>query len=367
MFNKHRSRFIITLFILLSSSLLMVFIVGYSKDLLWVGVSDPVDGIRKTLWDWMELLIIPTALAIGLWWLSSSEKKRDEYKVQQHRQLELQIALEDQNQEALNQYLNEMTSLILDGELKSRSEEYDVVALIVAKTHAALRMLDPVRKAILVQFLYDAELISMDEDSGRTHPILNLENADLNGMVLTDANLSKIVLYRAHLRNADLQRVGLYQAQLWGSDLTSANLYQTELIETNLVSSRIHSANLTYINASELNLAMSDASGADFSHSILIEAKFKQANLKGTKFVSSNVCGANFSEADLSEADLTECNFATWGDLKPAKLDKTDLTGSNLTGADLSGIDLRTTIVSKRQLSLAKSIDGAKLPAIESE
>ena len=40
-------------------------------------------GENKTLWDWLELLIVPVALVLGVWWL-----KREERKVERRTALE---------------------------------------------------------------------------------------------------------------------------------------------------------------------------------------------------------------------------------------------------------------------------------------
>ena len=47
----------------------------------WTGFgpyNEQADGSRsKTLWEWMELLIIPVVLAIGAWWINRSENEND--------------------------------------------------------------------------------------------------------------------------------------------------------------------------------------------------------------------------------------------------------------------------------------------------
>jgi hypothetical protein len=53
----------------------------------------------KTLWDWMQLLIIPIVLAIGGYWLNRSER-RNERQIAERRTLEERRIAQDRSQEA---------------------------------------------------------------------------------------------------------------------------------------------------------------------------------------------------------------------------------------------------------------------------
>src|SRR5690606_23748022 len=69
----------------------------------------------KTLWDWMDLLLVPLVLAIGGWWLNKTQKdsereqaeknrEEDRRRAEQQAELERQIARERREQETLEQY-----------------------------------------------------------------------------------------------------------------------------------------------------------------------------------------------------------------------------------------------------------------------
>jgi uncharacterized protein HemX len=82
----------------------------------------------KTLWDWMQLLIIPIVLAIGGFWFNQIQKdreqkateqraKREEKAIEQRVKTEHEIARDNQREVALQDYINKMSELLLDNDL----------------------------------------------------------------------------------------------------------------------------------------------------------------------------------------------------------------------------------------------------------
>src|SRR5258706_13159532 len=124
----------------------------------------------KTLWDWMQLLIIPLFLAGGAFFLNRSERKT-----------EREIAKDRQQEEALQSYLDRMAELLLKEKLRTtRNKEVRNVAR--TRTLTMLRGLDATRKGFVLRFLQDANLIAKGKN------IVNLEGADLTGADLFQAN-----------------------------------------------------------------------------------------------------------------------------------------------------------------------------------
>jgi hypothetical protein len=171
---------------------------------------------RKTLWDWLQLLVIPlllVCLGIGFTW-------------GQH-QTSLQIAKDAQEEATLKAYLDDMTTLLLDRQPRSQYVADKLVgadAVVArAKTLTALRRLtDPRLKAIVVQFLYGARLIgyySCDDTCPVAPAVIDLSGADLSG-----ADLSGVHLHGVHLSGATLSDVNLSFDRLDGATLSSANL-----------------------------------------------------------------------------------------------------------------------------------------------
>jgi uncharacterized protein YjbI with pentapeptide repeats len=244
----------------------------------------------KTLWDWMELMIIPAMLGAGAWYLTRQERK-NELEIAERRIKEDRRISEERNQdEFLQNYLDKMTELLLDRELRSEKAENDSPVRDVAhvRTITAFRKLDMGRRDLILQFLRDAELL--------------------------DSLLVSASLQGADLRWAKLNGADLRWAKLMFADLREANLNRTNLGWANLSRANLEGANLSRANLS-------------------------RANLNRTVLVGADLSGADLSGADLSGADLLL-----------ADLDNADLDGAFLTPDQLWG----TIIVPEKYLSEPK-------------
>ena len=272
----------------------------------WTGVGErrwktaPNEQVQpaKTLWDLLQLLIVPVILVgVSLLWSASqtaSDNKREDRRIAAD-----QVAAAQARQDAaLVNYIQRMSGLMLHEKLltakppKLLSGQPNPAVWSVARTVTltSLLRLDGERRGRVVLFLQEASLI--DQNSGTR---VRLKDADLTGADLTDADL----------RDADLRGTDLTDADLRGADLPGANLFQAALRGAFLKGADLTGATLT---------------GADLTGADLRDADLRGADLSGT-FVR----GADLTDADLRDADLRGA----------------DLRGACLTGADLSGADLR--------------------------
>jgi uncharacterized protein YjbI with pentapeptide repeats len=254
----------------------------------------------KTVWDWMQLLIVPVALAVIGFAFTVQQDARQQAIEDQRAEAERELAEQRAQDEALQAYLDQMNNLLLEHNLRNSQEDSGVRTLARARTLTVLGRLDPSRKTAVMKFLVDAELIQSRGEEPRLiieGPIIDLSGADLSEADLRLLNLSNADLIDADLRGADLYGAYLLAANLGGADLRGANL---------------SAANLS---AANLNLA--------------------------------NLSGADLREAYLSNAFLSEV----------------DLSGADLRGANLSGADLSEAKgTTKEQLEQAKSLEGATMP-----
>jgi uncharacterized protein YjbI with pentapeptide repeats len=195
----------------------------------------------KEFWDYLELLIVPAALAFGVYWLNRTQDIRqqeaDRFQQQlqlEHNQMQQDRALETVNQQqqdaALRAYLDQMSQLLLDKyrPLRQSEEGDEVRTLARARTLTVLTSLDGNRRRTVVQFLYESRLI--DKDSC----IVDLTGAVLARAILTGANLEGVSLRgthlpRASLRDAKLSEADLSDAKLFGADLSRAKLNRANL------------------------------------------------------------------------------------------------------------------------------------------
>lgn len=106
-----------------------------------------------------------------------------------------------------------------------RSTKGDNLSTVArAQTLVVLEGLDPTRKRILLQFLYESGLIEWDE------PIVGLQGANLFGAKLQGATLIGATLEEANLQEANLQEANLREATLDGANLQEATLEEATLI-----------------------------------------------------------------------------------------------------------------------------------------
>ena len=111
-------------------------------------------GFRgKTLWDWLQLLIVP-AILIGVTFAWSATQERSDNRREDRRIAADRAAAEEASQDAtLRGYLDQMSGLMLDRNLLSSKPGDAVRAVARTVTLTALRRLNGERKAEVVQFL----------------------------------------------------------------------------------------------------------------------------------------------------------------------------------------------------------------------
>ncbi len=196
-------------------------------------VSEKVEP-AKTLWDWLDLLIIPVVLALGALWFNA-----------QNQQTEREIA-SDRNQEAaLQAYLDRMTELLLKEGLRTPKPEDKVRTVARIRTLTVLKGLKAFRKSVVMVFLVEAGLVSAElSEDGYTEPIVSLVGVDLNETNLYLADLEGAALALAGLRNAQLGDANLRGANLRGADLEGASLKEAELRGAHLEGANLKRATL---------------------------------------------------------------------------------------------------------------------------
>lgn len=202
----------------------------------------------------------------------------------------------------MQQYNNEMRSLLLEEDLLDSQEGDAVRELARARTLGVLNILDSDRKRIVVLFLRETSLISSYEDT----------IVDLSGANLRDANLRE-----ARLVNTSLGTQGFLTPHDERTDLSGAILLGANLKGAILTGADLSGA---LVGTTDPNLPWHP----------------KNADLEGVDLSDANLSGAELVTLDLSETDLS--------------------------GADLSGANLSEATVSDEQLDTVWSLEGATMP-----
>ena len=275
-------------------------------------------GFRgMTVRDWLQLLIVPLVLVVIGFLFTMQQDARQRQIEDQRAESERKIEEQRAQDAALQAYLDQMSQLMLEGDLRSSQEDSEVRTLARARTRTVLARLDGRRKGSVVQFLYEASLI--DKES----PVVSLSAVSLRGADLSGLDLKGADLIGADLTDSDLE----------GADLSEADLSEADLIRADL---------------SWAVLSGADLSGADLSDAYLYNAVLSDADLIGAELNHADLRGAILSYVDLNDAYLIKSN------LNDAELWKADLSGTNL--ADAQG-------VTEEELEeQAKTLEGATMP-----
>jgi hypothetical protein len=212
----------------------------------------------------LAIFVSLAGLFIGLWQFNTQQKTNAADQVNQRHQT------------TLDNYLNDISDLVLNHNLTSAAPDSAITAIAIARTATTVRYLDGASKGLLVRFLWEAGLIL------RPNPTLHLYQVDLSG---TD------------FQNANLYRVYLSPLSLSGANFSGAQL-----------------------------------EGAYLRKDVFIQASLKNADLAcWTRELCTNLTGAYLIRADLVGANLRGA------DLRGADLDGANLSGANLAGANLHG------------------------------
>lgn len=200
----------------------------YAQDNLGLG---PLAGSgipeaehAKTLWDWLDLLIVPAILAGGALWFNSQAKEREEER-----------ANDRYREDVLQKYFDTMLEMKLKKEIDG-DQLYDAV---IMRTTSVLRRMNPERVIEVLYFLRDFEWLN--------------DKYQIN-----------------------LQGINLSLANLAGFDLSDTDLTGADLSGTDLRYSNLNSANLTNVNLNGADLRHADLGFAVLKDSILDDAKFNK-------------------------------------------------------------------------------------------
>jgi len=285
----------------------------------------------KTIWDWMQLLIIPLILARVAYYLTNTQREK--------------------SGNALQNYLDYMTKLLIEHEYLDDEEFERAARLMRARTLMVLEQLSGKQKGHLLRFLIETELLH------REKTCLNMKRANLTRLELepgaySDFNLDGVNLDYAnlgwcHFRNVQMKGVSMRNADLEDADFTSASLEYILLNRSNLYSAKFGKANMYKANLQDANLE-----GAILRETILSRSNLRGVNLRESfalkiSLDSSDLSFANLKDADFGEADLTHVNFY----------------GANFRNVNLTNANLTDSNITERQLRKAKSFEGAKLPS----
>ena len=230
----------------------------------------------KTLWDWMDLLFVLLALALGAglftWVTNKRERDAEERRVDEQQKIEL-----DRSRDAALQTYLDRVSALLRTEWHESGEGFLEANIIRAQTLTVLRQLDGQRNVLLFRFLRESGLLV----NGAVVILraADLGGTDLSGVNLTEADLSGAYLHKANLRWADLAGADLSWVILSWATLRGAHLEGANLSMANLTGASLAGANLTGANLRMVDLRWASLAGADLTGASLLMADVTKEQL----------------------------------------------------------------------------------------
>ena len=103
----------------------------------------------KTLWDWMQLLFIPVALAVAGFWFNHRERDIEQQRVEADRE----ISYDNQREATLKEYIDKLSELLLHENLGKSEPESEIRKVARVRTLTVLPRLGSRRKRSVLQFL----------------------------------------------------------------------------------------------------------------------------------------------------------------------------------------------------------------------
>jgi uncharacterized protein YjbI with pentapeptide repeats len=366
-----------------------VIIYGYLERPGWIGVSG------KQFWDYLDLLIVPGALAIGVYALNRAQSDREDAAENSRKASELEVEDQRARDTALQTYLDNMAATLanlrlLSHEYETAESDYesfrasaaspdtalypkaakeglekrrrtadslytrrgDTRTIIRAQTLTVLERVGKKRKRAIMRFLSESGLLEIGSETAISLDDADFSDANLDSMNLSGKGLRQIRLTPATLASADLSRADLSRADLSRADLSRADLSRADLGKADLSDADLNSADLRRASLRGADLRGADLRAADLRG----EADLREADLMRVDLRGAYLKGADLRKAYLRWANLwanlrEEATNLMWAKLREADLRGADLrraylrgaylNSADLSGADLSGADLR--------------------------
>jgi uncharacterized protein YjbI with pentapeptide repeats len=209
-------------------------------------------GFRgMTVRDWLQLLVVPLALVVVSFLFTIQQDARQQRIEDQRAEAERRLAEQRAQDEALQAYLDQLSSLLLEEDLRESEEGSEVRTLARARTATVMQRLDADGNRNVVRFMDEAGLTKHSPSSIRLLAGVDLRGAHLEGVDLGSADLSDANLRYADLNDANLLDAYLRRTELGYADLSDANLRYADLQGADLGNADLDGANLNEANLNE--------------------------------------------------------------------------------------------------------------------
>ncbi|CAF0821022.1 unnamed protein product [Adineta steineri] len=305
------------------------------------------------------LATLSVPLAIGLYTIVHKTNESDLARQNRRKDLDIaggnrakdeSIANEVRKENILVEYQNSLAKILLDHGM-TLNGSVSARFVVRVKTLTAVKQLDTVRKAFLIQSLYEANLITT---AVSTESIISLEGADLNKLHLgsTEDDTERPSHACLSLAGAILTNASFRLDNLNGANFTNAKLRFADFTDSRTDYGQYCYHKIPPLSVSFHSAILNEANfmTALYDNAIFTYAKMSKANLQKFTCRYCNVVGANLSEADLTGVTFNGPANIGWAKFINSKLinasftDGVNFQQSDFTRANANGISFRQSL-----------------------
>lgn len=232
-----------------------------------MGLQEKEEGKEKikTLWDWLDLLIIPASIGLIGWLYKDYEKSKDEKKEQENKYSEI-----------LESYFKAISDLITKENLLDINNNNTSKKIARSRTILAIENLDGERKGQVLQFLFELDLI----DTNKIDLLgANLANIQCDGIVLKNLTINGV-----HFGNSSFENSFLENCKFIACDFSNSTFLGASFQNVDFSYSKLNNCNFQYIDLTTLNLEGVELHRANISNSKILQNQldniFKKDNIK---------------------------------------------------------------------------------------
>ncbi|CAF1065997.1 unnamed protein product [Adineta steineri] len=262
-----------------------------------------VDNKKRVFWhftfkDILTILCsaaIPIALAIYTAIGSEQQKQQDEKK----QNFNLEQSRELRQQTLYDEFINNIFKLDNYGYLKEKKNPW---AFANAYYRAADRQWDTIRKADVIQFLKEKQLIGRNNCTNGCKTTNLVDIIRLNELNLDNIRLASQtgVLNKLNLQCISFDQVSMSNAIFSFASLNGASFDGGRLDKVKFDSSSLLCASFNGVNLSEADFGNSNLTGAQFSNSDMSGAKLTEDQIKQASFHNVTMPNGKKSKATPS-------------------------------------------------------------------
>lgn len=233
--------------------------------------------------------------------IAEENQLKDIIIAQQTREQELLIVNRIRWDSIFSNYIHQVSEILRHERSMSTVDREVILKIISAKTLATCRQLDRDAKNRVIQFLYDLQLIRVNQNP------IDLRGLELNEIMLNASVKSSMII--RNLMNISLVGVFLTNASfvgrnLFGSDFSFSDLQHADFYFTSLENVSFHGSNLSSVNFSMTRINNADLSGSDLRYTNINDEQLHKAYSIFDAYLPNNTFGRSQNFLENGDAEI---------------------------------------------------------------